>query len=296
MPFTHFYFVASAFLLALGSVLSKVLLAMENSNGQALNPLVVLTTQLMGGVTFLVAVRSVQGWHAGLLTELRRPLISGLIVGVGSIGTIFALALISASEASLIFATQPIIVLALAFVLLRERVSQPVMLLCFTAVAGVLLTVIGAEDVGVTGRFAGLVFALLSTSCAALYTVWMRAISGQQDLLTALIVVQAIACLVSAGAWISLSPGNPGFDGSVPIAFAALIGAIYYGAAFYSYLLGLKTVTASTAGIYLSLVPVFTIALARAVLSERLTALQCVGAAVVVIAVIAVFMFSREDA
>lgn len=295
MPFSHIYFVASAFLLALGSVLSKVLLSLESSAGEGLHPLGVLTVQLVGGVAFLGAVRFLQGCHAGLLTELRRPLLAGLIIGVGSIGTILALARISASEASLIFATQPVLVLALAFVLLGERIRLLVMSLCFAAVGGVVLPVIGAAEMGVTGRFAGLAFALLSTTCAALYMVWMRAISAQQDLLTALLVVQSVACLVSAAAWISFAPGDLSFVSAGGIAFASAVGAIYYGAAFYTYLVGLKTVPASTAGIYLSLVPVFTIALAGAALGESLTPLQWAGAALVVTAVIAVFVASRKD-
>lgn len=146
-------------------------------------------------------------------------------------------------------------------------------------------------------RFGGLAFALVSTVCAALYTVWMRGLSGKVDFLIALIVVQAIACVLSitiwvGAAWIDLAPtriGTPFLAGS-----ALGTGALYYGAAFYVYLIGLQNTEASEAGIYLSLVPVFAIGLAWVILAERLGTSQWLGAVIVVVAVAGISAISGK--
>lgn len=74
---------------------------------------------------------------------------------------------------------------------------------------------------------------------------------------------------------------------------AFAIGMIYYSAAFLIYMVGLRRTEASKAGIYLSLVPVFTIGLATAMLSERLTTWQMLGSALVVASVAGISYRSR---
>ncbi|GFE66062.1 hypothetical protein KIN_31360 [Litoreibacter roseus] len=230
--------------------------------------------------------------------HLVRPAFAGIILGAGSVGTIMALALVSASEASVVFATQPVLMLGLAWVLLGERFSPAVAILCFAAVGGVIVIVVGGSTEASPFRFAGLAFALMSTVCAAIYTVWMRGLSGKLDFLTALIVVQATAFILSAviwggAAWAGLAPtriGTPFLVGS-----ALGTGAIYYGAAFYVYLIGLQKTEASKAGIYLSLVPVFAIGLAWVILAERLGVLQWIGAVIVVVAVARISAISSTD-
>ena len=76
---------------------------------------------------------------------------------------------------------------------------------------------------------------------------------------------------VSATAWLS----------------AVAAGALYYGVAFWFYLAGLRGVTASVAGLFINLVPVFGIAASYVVLGERLSPRQWVGAMVVIAAVAA---------
>ncbi|WP_159808720.1 DMT family transporter [Litoreibacter roseus] len=298
MPLSHLLFVASAFLLALGSVLAKYLLSLDSSPTSAIDPLPFLTLQLIGGVVFLVTVRLAKGWRMEPFAHLVRPAFAGIILGAGSVGTIMALALVSASEASVVFATQPVLMLGLAWVLLGERFSPAVAILCFAAVGGVIVIVVGGSTEASPFRFAGLAFALMSTVCAAIYTVWMRGLSGKLDFLTALIVVQATAFILSAviwggAAWAGLAPtriGTPFLVGS-----ALGTGAIYYGAAFYVYLIGLQKTEASKAGIYLSLVPVFAIGLAWVILAERLGVLQWIGAVIVVVAVARISAISSTD-
>ena len=298
MPFAHVYFVASTFLLALGAILAKHLLSAGQTSGLYIHPLPLLTLQLGGGLVFLCIARA---WRDGPVDPLRllvRPAYAGLVLGLGSVGTIMALALISASEASVLFATQPVLMLGLAWALLGERVAVCTIVVALCAVAGVVTIIIGGGLEGSTNRAVGFICALVSTACAALYVVWMRGLSGKVDPLTALIVVQSVACLMSALLW----AGAAG-QGMMPIGIgtqsllwaAAGTGVIYYGAAFGLYLMGLQTVQASIAGIYLNLVPVFTIGLSYILLGERLTALQWMGAFTVLLSIAAISVLGLHD-
>lgn len=282
MPLTHLYFIASAFFLALGAVLAKYLLS---RSGAVIDPLPFLTLQLLGGVAFLSAVEMAKGWRRRPLRRLARPAAAGLVLGVGSLGTIMALASISASEASVIFAIQPVVIIALARVLLGERVTPAVFALSVVAVIGVASIVAGGLAPGATGRVAGIAFAVVSTVCAAVYVVWMRGLSEGTDIPSALVVVQVVAWFVAASAWgatelMDLTETRVG--SSFLILSAAGTGVIYYGLAFYVYLIGLQKTEATTAGAYLNLVPVFAIGLASAILAEQLSSVQWVGALVVI--------------
>lgn len=298
MPISHLFFVASAFLLAFGAVLAKYLLSLDDTPTAKIDPLPFLTLQLLGGIAFLLVIRLAKGHSSEPVHRLVRPALAGIILGAGSVGTIMALALVSASEASVVFAMQPVVMLGLAWVLLGERFGASMALLCLVAVAGVIVMVLSGGIGASPYRVAGLAFASLSTACAALYTVWMRGLSGKVDFLTALIVVQATAFLFSLGVWgiafwTELTPTRVGTNFMAGSAFGT--GVIYYGCAFYVYLIGLQSTEVSKAGIYLSLVPVFAIALAWLILSERLMAMQWIGAVVVVGAVAGISAMSARD-
>ena len=283
--------VLSAFLLAFSTVLTKGLLSPDATN---LHPLSFLIAQLAGGLFVLFAFARITQqilWTGSLV----RLLLPGLFIGVGSIGTILALYFTSASEASLIFATQPIMVLLLARMFLNERITMAVAILAMVAVAGVIsiVQVGGSEEV--LNRGYGIGFAMFSTASAAIYVIWMRHSIQLSSPVMALITVQAVSFVVAVSAWAIWQ-----FPGHADTRFhslgaAAVTGAIYYGAAFLLYLYGLRHLEASKAGIYLSLVPVFTITLALVILDEVLTVQQLVGGVVVILAVSGVAWLSAKE-
>jgi drug/metabolite transporter (DMT)-like permease len=77
---------------------------------------------------------------------------------------------------------------------------------------------------------------------------------------------QATSLSFSAEAWLS----------------ALASGALYYAAAFWLYLTGLRRINAATAGLYINLIPVFGIAASYVLLGERLSARQWLGAILIV--------------
>lgn len=297
MPVSHLFFVASAFLLALGSVIARHFLSLDQASSASIDPLPFLCLQLFGGIAFLVVVRLARGWQRIPAADLCRPACAGIVLGMGSIGTIMALALISASEASVVFATQPVMILGLAWIVLREKTPIETIILALLAVTGVIVIVVGGGFDTSSKRFLGLSFALISTASSAIYVVWMRGLSAKLDQLSALIVVLSVAFLVAALAWtlvtgLGLASTSAG---SILLGLSAFgIGTIYYGAAFWIYLVGLRKTDASIAGVYLSLVPVFAIGLAYVFLAERLTHLQSIGAATVTLAVGALALITAK--
>jgi drug/metabolite transporter (DMT)-like permease len=76
---------------------------------------------------------------------------------------------------------------------------------------------------------------------------------------------------------------------------AAVSGLMYYAAAFWLYLKGLRCVRASVAGGSLNLVPLFAIGTAYMFLGERLTQSQWVGAASILLSVFALLCWSAPS-
>ncbi len=286
------FLILAVFCLSFGSVIVKGLL----TGGFGIpipniKPIPFLVYQFVGSLGFLCAVALVSRRTFNLGRSLKGLLLAGAILGAGSIGTIMALVFIPVGEASVIFATQPILIIGLAWLLLSERIDGLSLILGGVAIAGVFVIVLAGEPDEATNRAIGALFAVFSTVSAALYFVWMRRLSTTTDPLQATVVVQFTAFVVVLAAWALAGAVGMNVSGLPPLtAFtaAALSGFIYYGLGFYIFLLGLRHMEAGRAGLYLNLVPVFTIALAYVLLGERLTSAQWIGAAIVLFAVLAI--------
>ena len=283
------YLVLSPIFLSIGSVLAKGLIVggLPFSISE-IGPLAFLTFQLVGSLIFLGSIAAMRSQPFVVGSAWRLLTIAGVILGLGSIGTVMALVYIPVGEASVIWAMQPFGMIVLAWLLLGERTPIATVLLCVVGVAGVIVIVASGAQGSAENRLLGSIFASFTAIGAAAYTVWMRQLRSSVDPLIALIVVQASTLIVAACAWaVSVTTGL--VSGVVPDwgdATAAMgTGVIYYGVAYYVFLLGLRHVEAGKAGMFLNLVPVFTILLALAVLGEELSALQWMGSAVVVVAV-----------
>jgi drug/metabolite transporter (DMT)-like permease len=221
----------------------------------------------------------------------------GLAYTFGLVG----LALTTASLSALIWAAEPILILALAWVILRERPSRPFMFLSVVALVGAVLVVSsgGTE----AGLLSGNLLILTAVFCCAVYTVLSRRLVSHIDPLLLTAVQQSVSLAWAILIWIIAS--NTALGGALPTAtetagpislgiwvLAALSGIVYYGLAFWFYIYGLKQTTASQAGFFLNLIPLFGLAGAFVFLNERLTSPQWLGA---FFFLAAVFMMSRAS-
>ena len=164
-----------------------------------------------------------------------------------------------------------------------------------TAACGVVLVsgLLSSGDLA-EGTADGALLILGGVFCCALYTVWSRAIAPAVDPLLTVALQQTTGLLWALAIWpLEFDGGNAGR--LLELTKSELLGAVvaglmYYAAAFWLYLNGLRAVPASTAGMFINLTPVFGVATAYVFLGERLGEVQWAGAVVIIFSVGALLM------
>jgi probable blue pigment (indigoidine) exporter len=275
-----FMLAAAAACWGIGTVLSKQALG-------GVPPLALLPIQLLVSCgVLLVAARALRmqfQWSGNLgrlgLLGILNP---GLAYTLGLLGLTY----ISASMSVLLWALEPAFILVLAHLFLHDVVGQKVGLAIGAAVCGVLLVV---YQPGTSGSLLGVLLVLSAVALCAIYTVAARGLLVDDESLLVVIVQQVVALgfaasvLLIAHALYHESVGLDGLDAGT-LAAATVSGALYYGIAFWLYLAGLRQTSATVAGSFLTLIPVFGLA-GGLVIGETLSTRQWFGAAVVVIAI-----------
>jgi drug/metabolite transporter (DMT)-like permease len=222
-------------------------------------------------------------------------------LGLLNPGLAYALSLvgltgITASLAVLLWATEPIVILALAAVVLGERVGGLVIAASGVAVAGLLLVV---ADPAAGGSGVGIALTIAGVVVCALYTVLTRRWLLGTDATFPVVLAQqlhalgliAVVVAVAAVAGQTIVPAKLSVAG---LASAAVSGLLYYAVAYSCYLTALREVRASVAAASFYLIPVFGLA-GGWLIGERLGLLPWIGAAVVVAAVIVITTRSAGD-
>lgn len=276
------FLVAAAALWGIATVISKDVLG-------SVQPITFLLIQLVPSVCVLWAV------VLSTRTSLSLPVLPLAALGVLNPGVSYTLSMLglsatTASVATLLWAAEPALIVLVAWLLRVERVS-PRFLIATVAAAGGVVLVSGLIEGGDlrANNIAGPGLILAGVLCCALYTVLMRRLASTYDPLAATAVQQTAGMLWAAAIWPFEGHGGQGALAAIPnevLAAGALSGFMYYGAAFWLYLSALRSVSATTAGIFLNLTPFFGIATAWIVLGERLTPLQWAGGAVIITSVI----------
>jgi drug/metabolite transporter (DMT)-like permease len=265
--------ILSAVCWATGTVMSKYTL-------ETVPPLSLLVVQLSASVVAL--------WTAVLFTHSLPPrsllkhgwtgiLEPGLAYIAGLIGLVHT----SASSASLLGATEPFVVLILAFFLLRERLPRRKLPLIALALTGTLL--VSFEQGADGSTFYGDFIYFLGVGFAALYVIISRKSVAHLEPLPLAALQQSFGLLIAFIALpIGLSFGEMSQLGSVPLTawgIAALTGIIQYALAFFFYLSALKTLPVTRAALFLTLIPIFGIGGSALFLGEQMTVVQLIGAA-----------------
>jgi drug/metabolite transporter (DMT)-like permease len=241
----------------------------------------------------LLAVAAASGALRGLP---RRAVIAGLAMGaIGyatQAGLFFgALERMDASLLALILYVYPALVLLGAVALGRERASARRAAALVIALAGVALVLAGAAS----GSLDALATAM-GFGAALAYTIYI--LCG--DRVGAGVPALALAALVCAGATgtfavASLFRGGPslefGSEGWLWLGSIALVSTV---GAILTFFAGLARVGPSAASILSTLEPVVTVALAAAVFGESLGAVQVVGGALVLGAVVVMQWPARQ--
>jgi drug/metabolite transporter (DMT)-like permease len=274
--------VSACLLWALGTVLSKGLL-------DHLSPITLLVMQLAPSVVVLWLVVLAKGVEPTPVRILGPLALLGLLnPGWSYTLSMLGLARTTASVTTLLWAAEPVLIVALAWAILGERPTPRLMATVAVATGGIaLVSGFPATDLTHGGGGYGSVLILAGVLCCAIYTVIARRLAA--DPLLTVAIQQSVALAWAAALW-PLEPGagvRAAFLALSPeIALTAMVsGLIYYAAAYWLYLFAFRSMPASVAGAFFNLVPIFGLGAAYVFLDERLASTQWVGASLVLLAV-----------
>lgn len=261
---------------------------------QDLPPITLLVTQLTVSVIFLWTLLLIQrrplAWDRRWLTV---GLLGWLNPGLAYTFSLLGLAHTTASMSTLLWATEPILILGLAYLLLRERLTPKLIALSLLAVIGVLLVAGLGLDVGAASSGWGNALILAGVACCAVYTIFARRVGADLDALALVALQQTCALIWALIIWpIEVRLVEVDVWHVIPAhtwGWAIASGVIYYALAFWFYLIGLSRLPASQASIFLNLIPVFGVSAAFLWLGERLSPPQLFGAGLILVATVGLF-------
>ena len=271
--------VAAAACWGLGTVASKQVV-------DDVAPLTLLPVQLAASCVLLLTVTLIRRERVAWTPPVRRLAALGVLnPGIAYALGLIGLTTITASMSVLLWALEPVVILVLAALVLREHIPTALAVWVAIAVAGALLVV---YQPGASGAPAGITLTLISIGFCAVYTVLTRRMLLDDSSLSVVLAQQIVALgfALTLATVVELA-GGPGWDlGEMDAEVwlgAAASGVLYYGLGFSFYVAGLRQVTASYAGAFLPLIPVFGVT-AGFLLGERLDPRQLLGAVIIVVA------------
>jgi len=271
--------VAAAACWGLGTVASKQVV-------DDVAPLTLLPVQLAASCVLLLTVTLIRRERVAWTPPVRRLAALGVLnPGIAYALGLIGLTTITASMSVLLWALEPVVILVLAALVLREHIPTALAVWVAIAVAGALLVV---YQPGASGAPVGIMLTLISIGFCAVYTVLTRRMLLDDSSLSVVLAQQVVALgFALALATVVELAGGPGWDlGEMDAEVwlgAAASGVLYYGLGFSFYVAGLRQVTASYAGAFLPLIPVFGVT-AGFLLGERLDPRQLLGAVIIVVA------------
>ena len=258
-------------------------------------PLTLLPAQLAASCALLLVIALVRREPFAWTPPVRRLAALGILnPGIAYALGLIGLTTITASMSVLLWALEPVVIMLLAALVLREHIPLGLAAGVAVAIAGVLLVV---YQPGATGDPVGITLTLVSIGFCALYSVLTRRLLLDDSSLNVVLAQQAAALVFAVAlATVVELAGGAGWDlgghGAGVWSSAAASGVLYYGAGFWFFVTGLRRVPASVAGSFLPLIPVFGLA-AGYLVGERLEPRQWVGAVVIVAATTAIAVRQR---
>jgi drug/metabolite transporter (DMT)-like permease len=250
-------------------------------------PLTLLPLQLAVSAGFVLLVALRRGERPVLRGPGSRIARLGLLnPGLAYALSLGGLALISASLSVLLWALEPVLILVLAMLVLRERPGAALVALSAAAVLGLGLVI---YDPSAAGALPGVALTVAGVACCAVYTVATRRWLPGADSTLGVVAAQQVyalgfALVLVAGAALAGLAAAPAAVSAGGILSVVASGLLYYGLAYWLYLGALRAVPASVAAVSFYLIPVFGMG-AGALAGDRLSAVQWLGAIVVVGAV-----------
>lgn len=241
---------------------------------------IVLCRTVLGGTFLLILALCRRQWHV-LFTAPRRSLVwlvlSGIFLAGNWLFLYEAYQQIGVSLATLICYFGPVLIMILSRFVFHEPFTLPKVAGMIIVTGGMIC--INGADFQANGLSWGLVCGLLCALCFALLIVAMkktagisRIISPACQLLVASLVVGLVTC--------TMSSGPAALDGTA-IACILCLGIVNTGIGYSLYFSGIQNLSAQTVSICGYIEPLTALALSGLLLGEVLTAVQWLGAVLV---------------
>ncbi len=219
-----------------------------------------------------------------LKADFRGLLAAGLLMGVQLLTFIYALNLITASEATVIISTAPVWTAVLTAVMGLEILYLRNWLGIVAALGGVSLMILGGAATPAAyapARVAGDMMVLVAAFLYALYMVISKRLMNRHGTLAVITLSLCIANLVFLPAGLSQAIAMPWLTLSglewFCLAYGILLAGVY---GFVMWYRSIKLTSPARTAVYQYLVPVFAVLAAALFLHEKLTGYQFVGMAV----------------
>lgn len=192
----------------------------------------------------------------------------------------------SASNASIILATVPIMVMILARIFLAEPIQKKSVYAIFLSVAGICLLVVGESGARFSASLTGDLFILAAALSAALYMVCARGLGSQLSSLVITSFQMFYGTILFLPFFIIKYPSHNWHVVSTESCAALLFLALFCTVGgYFLYNYALTQVPVSKASVFLNGIPVVTATAAAIMLGEHLSFLQMIGGLLVLTAV-----------
>jgi drug/metabolite transporter (DMT)-like permease len=258
-------------------------------------PLTLLVIQLICSNAFLWAIVKAQRVSLPPFPKAIQYGLLGLLQpGLAFITGIVGLSLTTASVEALIWSTETLMIIGLAWLILGERMGISLMALSLLGVLGVVLVNFTGEAMG--GAYWGNLLIFVGTFCAALYTVLMRQRVMELSPLVMVTLNQSVGLVGVLGVWgVSQIWSRPAFEMNAQSwGLAIASGLLLHAIPFWLFTLLLQKVEASFAGLFLILIPLFTISGSCWFLGETLSPMQWMGAGLILVTMASVSWLYKE--
>lgn len=267
---------------AVGFGLMAIFAKLAYAEGVSVDELIMVRFGMAGAILLAVCLAT------GALRGMRRSTVLAALA-MGAFGYaaqaglyLAAVSRVDASQVALVFSTYPVLVMAGAIAIGRDRLTTRGLVALLIASAGIVFVLDGASS----GRF-DLGGAVLSFGSALVYTCYIligdRVVADARPLpLTALVCVGGFTSTTLArlaGGHVTLDINAAGWFWLVMLVLVSTVGAILL---FFA---GLARVGPSRAALLSIVEPVVTVMAAAAVFGEQLTGVQMLGGLLVLAAV-----------
>ena len=271
-----------ALVLLSGSAIAVVPTAAELAFESGSNPLTILTLRSIVGVALMALVMAASGQPFSMTRRAFAPCFyAGLAHAVVAYGFIGSVAHMPVSLVVLVYATHPVLLAVISRWQGNERLTVWKLALAFTVLAALAVVLsAGFNKFDVTGIALGTLASvavcgmILLCACAQ-----SHATSTQVNFyMMAMAAVLFAAATTVGGSW-SLPSGTMGWLGLAGVGLGVSVGLL-------AFLAALRFIGVVRATIVSNVEPVFGILFAAVVLGERLDGMQCIGVALIVMALV----------